>query len=57
MIKDSSINALSVIMMEVPCCGGLLGMAETARKHAGRNVPVKKVIIDIKGEVLEENWI
>jgi len=54
MIADSRINSLSVIMMEVPCCGGLLAMAETARKQAGRDVPIKRSIVGIKGDVLEE---
>ncbi len=56
MISDSRINSLSVIMMEVPCCGGLLAMAETARQQAGRNVPIKRTIVGIKGDVLEEDW-
>ncbi|MBE0647057.1 MAG: 4Fe-4S binding protein [Bacteroidales bacterium] len=56
MIADSRINSLSVIMMEVPCCGGLLAMAETARQKAGRNVPIKRIIVGIKGDVLEEDW-
>lgn len=56
MISDSRINSLSVIMMEVPCCGGLLAMAEAARQQAGRNVPIKRIIVGIKGDVLEEDW-
>jgi len=56
MIADAKINSLSVLMMEVPCCGGLLAMAETARNQAGRNVPVKRIIISIRGEVMEEDW-
>ena len=56
MIADSRINSISVIMMEVPCCGGLLSMAEMAREQAGRNIPVKRIIVSIKGEVLEEDW-
>ena len=55
MIADSRINSLSVLMMEVPCCGGLLSMAEMAREQAGRNIPVKRIIVGIKGDVLEED--
>lgn len=57
MIADSRINSLHVMMMEVPCCGGLLQMAQTARQKAGRNVPVKRTIVSIQGEVLEEEWV
>jgi ferredoxin len=56
MIRDAKINTMQVIMMEVPCCGGLLQMAQIAREQAGRNVPIKKSVISIQGEVLEEEW-
>jgi hypothetical protein len=56
MIGEAKINSLTVVMMEVPCCGGLLQMAKMARDNAGRNIPVKRAIISISGEVLEEEW-
>jgi len=43
--------------MEVPCCGGLLQMVRTAQSKTSRNVPVKKVIVGINGEVLSEDWV
>lgn len=57
MITDSGINSLSVIMMEVPCCGGLLAMAEMAREHATRNIPLKRIIVSLRGEVLGEELV
>jgi MinD superfamily P-loop ATPase containing an inserted ferredoxin domain len=54
MIADSKINTLTVVMMEVPCCGGLLQMAKMAINSAGRNIPIKKAIIGVKGNVLLE---
>jgi ferredoxin len=56
MIADARINSLNVIMMEVPCCGGLLHMAQMARQQAGRNIPLKQTIIGIKGDILQEDW-
>lgn len=56
MIADTRINSLTVVMMEVPCCGGLLHMAQTARSNAGRNIPIKQAIVSLKGEVIEEDW-
>lgn len=56
MIADTKINSLHVVMMEVPCCGGLLQMAQIARTNAGRNIPVKQAIINLQGEVIEEEW-
>ena len=57
MISDTKINSLTVVMMEVPCCGGLLQMAQAARAGAGRNIPVKQVIVSLQGEVMKEDWI
>jgi len=57
MIAQSNINTLSVVMMEVPCCGGLLQMATMARNAAGRNIPIKKSIIGVQGNILKEEWV
>jgi hypothetical protein len=57
MIVDSQINTLQVVIMEVPCCGGLLSLAMQAVKEAGKKIPVKLSVIGIKGEVLQEEWI
>lgn len=57
MISQSNINTLSVVMMEVPCCGGLIQMAMMARQQAGRNIPIKKSIISAQGNVLREEWV
>ena len=56
MIAGAKINSLNVVMMEVPCCGGLLQMAKIAREAAGRNIPIKKSVISLQGNVLEEEW-
>ena len=57
MIDISKINTITVMMMEVPCCGGLLQMVRAALAKASRKVPVKKIIVGINGEVLQEDWI
>ena len=56
MIADTKINSLTVVMMEVPCCGGLLQMAKMAKENAGRNIPIKMAVVGLQGEVLEEEW-
>lgn len=57
MIDSAKINTITVMMMEVPCCGGLLQMVRQALSYTSRKVPVKQLIISISGEVLEEVWI
>jgi len=56
MITDAKINSLTVVMMEVPCCGGLLQMAQSARENAKRNIPIKMAVVSVQGDVLEEEW-
>ncbi len=57
MISDSKINTLTVVRMEVPCCGGLTRMAQLAVQQSGRKIPIKQAIISTRGEVLQEDWI
>ncbi|MDD3876249.1 MAG: 4Fe-4S binding protein [Bacteroidales bacterium] len=57
MIENSKINTLSVMIMEVPCCGGLAQMAKMASEKASRKVPVKLIEIALDGSVIEEKWM
>lgn len=57
MINDAKINTLTVVVMEVPCCGGLIQLAQTALSRASRKIPLKRVVVSIRGEVMAEEWI
>ena len=57
MIVNSQINTLTVVIMEVPCCGGLLRLAQKAVEMSGRKIPVKLAVIGIQGDVLKEEWV
>lgn len=57
MVDVAKVNTITVMMMEVPCCGGLLQMVKNALSNASRKVPVKQMIISLSGEVLNEDWI
>jgi len=57
MIDDAKINTLTVMVMEVPCCGGLTRLAQNAAAKANRKVPIKKLVVSIKGEILNEDWL
>lgn len=56
-IDVAKINTLTVLMMEVPCCGGLLMIAKQALEKSNRKIPIKKIIISLKGDILEEEWV
>ena len=58
MIDSARINTLTVVMMEVPCCRGLLAIAQDALSRAERKVPLKAIIVGISdGEILQEEWV
>ena len=57
MIDDAEINTLTVMVMEVPCCSGLLRLAKEATARAGRRTPIKHVVVGVKGDILNETWV
>jgi ferredoxin len=57
MINDAQINTLTILRMEVPCCGGLKKLAQMAAQNAARNVPLKEIVVGIQGDILDENWL
>jgi ferredoxin len=56
LINEANINTLTVMMMEVPCCQGLMQLAKNAAAKASRKIPIKSIIISTKGEIIEEKW-
>lgn len=57
LINDAQINTLTVMIMQVPCCMGLLNLAKQARSQAERNIPLKVKVVSIQGEILSEDWV
>jgi hypothetical protein len=56
-IDDAKINTLTVMIMQVPCCRGLLSLAQQAAQAATRKVPIKLIVVGIQGEIVEEGWV
>jgi NAD-dependent dihydropyrimidine dehydrogenase PreA subunit len=57
LIEVAKVNTITVMIMEVPCCGGLLQMVRTASSSSSRKVPVKLMVAGISGEILKEDWV
>jgi len=57
LIDDAKINTLTVAIMEVPCCGGLLALAQEGAKRANRKVPIKYIVVGVQGNILKEEWV
>ena len=57
LIDEARINTLTVMIMQVPCCRGLLALAQQAATQAKRKMPIKCVVVGIQGEILREDWV
>jgi ferredoxin len=56
-IKNNSIRSVTVPYMEVPCCFGLVKATEDALKASGKNLPLRKVKIGIRGDRQPEEQV
>ncbi len=55
LIDHAQVRSLTVAMMEVPCCRGLLALARQAMEKAKRKIPIRAVTVGIReGEVIAE---
>ncbi|MDP2857124.1 MAG: 4Fe-4S binding protein [Bacillota bacterium] len=53
-LASHSIKSITVLRMEVPCCGGLVSMVKHALVSSGKMIPWRVVVISAEGEILEE---
>lgn len=52
--RTAGIRSVTVLDMEVPCCSSLPRIVGRAMEAAGKQIPLREVIITSKGEILEE---
>jgi len=52
--RTSSIKSITVVRMEVPCCGGIVMAARQALAASGMDIPLREVSVSIRGEVKAE---
>lgn len=53
-ISRNKIKSLTIVRMEVPCCGGIEHAAVTALKNSGKFIPWRVVTISTDGRILSE---
>lgn len=52
-IRNNDIRSVTIVRMEVPCCGGLQRAAETALQNSGKFIPWQVVTISRDGKILD----
>jgi len=53
-IDEAGIASLTVMVMQVPCCGGLVRLAMQAAARASRQVPMRCLVVGVQGDILDE---
>ena len=52
-IRSNNITEVTIVRMEVPCCGGLEMAAKRALQNSGKFIPWQVVTISIDGNIME----
>lgn len=52
-IRENEIKSVTVVRMEVPCCGGIENAVKTALSASGKMIPWEVVTISTDGRILE----
>ena len=50
-IKSSDVKSITVLRMEVPCCGGLEAAVKKALQGSGKTIPCQVVTVSVQGEI------
>ena len=53
-ISENDIKSVTVVRMEVPCCGGLQMAAQNALKASGKFLPWHVVTISTDGKIIDD---
>lgn len=52
-IRNNEIKSVTVVRMEVPCCGGIEQAVKTALQNSGKFIPWQVAVISSQGEIIE----
>jgi len=52
LLKNNTIYSLTVAIMQVPCCSGLMHIVQKAVEESGTHIPIKKIVVGIDGHLV-----
>ncbi|MBN2241686.1 MAG: 4Fe-4S binding protein [Acidobacteria bacterium] len=55
LIDQAGIRSITVLIMQVPCCGALMQTVLEAAGRAERKIPIHCAVVGIRGEILRED--
>jgi NAD-dependent dihydropyrimidine dehydrogenase PreA subunit len=55
LFRNSSLKSITVMRMEVPCCGGIVMAARQALAASGKDIPFTEITVGIRGEIKQQD--
>lgn len=53
-LAHNNIKSVTIVRMEVPCCGGIEAAAKTALQNCGKLIPWSVFTVSINGEIIDQ---
>ena len=53
LFRASNLKGITVLRMEVPCCGGIVAAARQALAASGKEIPFRELTVGLRGEILK----
>ena len=57
LIDHAKLKTITVMVMEVPCCMGLVQIVQEAASQAVRKIPIKMLVVGLKGNIKREDML
>jgi hypothetical protein len=57
LLEESKVASLTVAIMQVPCCRGVVGLVMQALAASSRKVPVRLAVVGLQGEILQDGLL
>ena len=54
-LRENDVRSLTVAHMEVPCCHGLVRLAQRAVQDCGKEVPLRSVEVSVRGQLSDSS--